>query len=64
MLQSLIQAILSVLASTVERFAREGKKAKDADSDDRLLRRAGGRIRDWMHSRSSGSGKQSGEDRA
>lgn len=48
----------------VERFVREGKKAKDADRDDRLLRRAGGRIGDWLHSRRSGAGKQPGEDRA
>lgn len=64
MLQSVIQAILSVFAGIAERLLREGKKAKDADSDHRLLRRAGGRIRDWMHKGGSGSGKQSGQDRS
>lgn len=57
MLQSVIQAFLSVLAGIAERLFREGKTANDADRDDRLLRRAGGRIRSWMHSRRSGSGK-------
>ena len=57
MLQSVIQAILSVFAGIAERLVREGKTANDADRDDRLLRRAGSRIRSWMHSRRSGAGK-------
>lgn len=58
MLQSFIQAILSVFARIAERLVRESKTARDATSDDAALHRAGGRIRDWMHSRRSGAGEK------
>ena len=56
-------AVLSVFARLCERFIRESKTARDATSDPAVLRRAGGRIRDWVYSRRVGSRKQSDSDR-
>jgi len=58
-IEGIVGAIVRWLVSLVER----GDRAVDSPGDRNALRRAGGRIRDWLHAHDLGSGVSSDQDR-
>jgi hypothetical protein len=58
MLDRIVAQIALALFAWLEKRMERGSTACDATTDDAALRRAGGRVREWMHkNRTSGGGK-------
>lgn len=59
MLEAIVTAIVSVLASLLERCVARSQVATDATNDRRTLVRAGSRLREWVRARRTRAGVES-----
>lgn len=62
-MNEILKALVMALLEFFAKLAAESRKAIEADRDSAVLRRAGSRIRQWMHKSRADSGVKSDQDR-
>jgi hypothetical protein len=62
-MRSIVEGIVGALVRWLVSLVERGDRAVDSPRDHGALRRAGGRIRDWLHQNHLGPGGESDQNR-